>query len=341
MRFARHFSVFLASGVPILDALAIIRNDASDTTLKRVLFEVANSLRSGTNLPAALAAHSYAFPAFFPSMLRAADATGDLEAAFAQTADYLQRDIAAKKKIQAALSYPLIVSCLAAISAAVLIEYVLPRFKTFFSDFRVPLPLPTRILVSVANVLTNSAILTTAAVVVAGIVLAVIGVSQIALGRRLIDTFLLRVPLIGVILRYSAIERFCRILSALVESGVALPEAIRLAAAGTNNHCFEPRLLAARTAMIQGSGVSLPLARTRMFPQAAISMIRVGEETGTLDGRLEEVAEFYASELDDKLKTLTNLLEPVAIVAVGLVVGFVALALVSAIYGVYQHVNVR
>lgn len=337
MNFARYLSVFLSAGLPILGALTIIMDDTKDKPVKKAISQIAESLRVGNNITAAIGATRGAFPESFISLVRAAEATGQLDVVLGQVAKYIEREIEARKQIRSALTYPALVVAFAAVSVTVLVAFVLPRFQKFFLSFHAKLPLPTRMLIGFTNFLTGSKIL----LLEAGLVLILVGIflQLRGPGRVVRDHLLLRLPLVGKVVQFSVVEKFCRILSSMVASGVQLPDAVALAAAGTSNRVYEPRLMAARQTMIDGGGIYAPLASTGLFPPAAIQMMRVGEETGTLDERLNEVSIFYSKELGYKLKALTDMLEPTAVVIVGLLVGFVAVALVSAIYGVYNQAH--
>jgi type IV pilus assembly protein PilC len=151
----------------------------------------------------------------------------------------------------------------------------------------------------------------------------------------------LRIPLIGQIVLYAVVERFCRIIASMVEAGVPLPDALTAAIRGVNNRVFEYALVGVQERMLEGEGLAEPVASTELFPRAAVQMMRVGEETGTLDTQLENAGEYYGRELEYKLKKLTSLFEPAVIIFMGFIVGFVAVALISAMYGVFQGQNVK
>ncbi|MDH4172082.1 MAG: type II secretion system F family protein, partial [Acidimicrobiia bacterium] len=158
-------------------------------------------------------------------------------------------------------------------------------------------------------------------------------------GRRIRDRLLLNGPGIGKLMRLVVVERFCRALSALVQAGVPLPDAVTVSAESTGNLVVQDRIIEAKEAMVRGDGLAGPLAATELFPSGANQMIRVGETTGTLDEQLDFAAQFYAREVDYRLKKFTDLFEPAVIVFMGLIVGFVAVALVSAMYGVFNQVE--
>ena len=336
--FSRQMAAFLSAGVPILDGLRIIETETTDKTLRRVVREVGDSLRFGDSFAGAMAAHEKAFPAFYVAVLRSAELTGELPVVLDQLAGYIERDSEARRKISAALTYPLLVVLMAAVTVGVMTVFVLPRFEQFFASLGADLPLPTRMLLAVTGVLQRwwPVLLVLLVVLVLCVTLGV----RTRRGRYARDWLLLRTPALGDVVRFTVIERFCRILTAMTRAGVTIPEALRLATVGANNLVFERALVTVRGRMLQGDGLARPVADTGLFPGTVTQMMRVGEETGTLDDLLEVVAAYYSRELEHKLKRLTNLFEPLAVIVVGLIVGFVAVALVSAMYGVFNQVDV-
>ena len=337
--FSRQMAAFVGAGVPILDALAIIESEATDKTLRKVVHEVSDSLRFGESFASAMALHEDAFPAFYVAVLQSAEATGELDVVLSQLAIYIERDMEAKRKIRSAMAYPTLVFIMSVVTVLVLTIFVLPRFKRFFESFNAELPLATRMLVSVTDFLSGSWVQLVIALIVGLIGLVLLVVTP--RGRRARDVLLLRLPVAGDVVRFTVIERFCRILSSMVQAGVPIDESLRLAGVGANNHVYARSLATARNRMLEGEGMYRPIVNTGLFPGTVTQMMRVGEETGTLDAQLEAVAAYYGRELEYKLKRLTNLFEPLCIIVVAVIVGFVAIALVSAIYGIYNQVDLQ
>jgi type IV pilus assembly protein PilC len=214
------------------------------------------------------------------------------------------------------------------------VGFVLPRFTGFFKEFHAKLPLPTRMLLEFSDFTQQWwwAIVGGFALVFGSLYLFL----RTERGKLVKDKLLLRMPLFGSVVQYAVIERFCRIISAMMKAGVPLPEAMQAAIEGANNKVYELALIKARESMLEGEGLAGPITQTGLFPHAAIQMLRVGEDTGTLDSQLDSSANYYARELDYKLKKVTSLAEPAIIIFMGVVVGFVAVALVSAMYGVFS-----
>lgn len=334
MHLSRQLAAFLRAGIPILEALELLGEESANVRLRQVLGDVATSIRGGDTFAEAMDAHEDVFPVSYRTMLRAAELTGELDLVLEQLSEYLERDVAARAKIKAALAYPAIIAVLSVVTVLIITIFVLPRFKTFFASLGQDLPLPTRLLISITDGLNASWPFLLVGAIVLGFSSA--GAVRTAGGRLMLDRVLLRTPVLGDIVRYSAVERFCRILSSMLVAGVPMPDAMAVASTGVGSKVYEASLLTARDRMLEGQGISRPLAASGLFPPAASQMIRVGESTGSLDAQLVAAARFYERELDYKIKRFTTLIEPTVIVIMGLIVGFVAVALISAMYGVFQ-----
>jgi len=338
MHFSRQLSVFVRAGVPIMEALEVIGSETTNKMLKTAVLDMIDRLQSGDTFASAAAAHPEAFPNYYIGVLSSAELTGHLDAVLDQLADYLDRDIEARGKVTSAMIYPAVVAFMAVGVVIVLATFVMPKFVVFFKSFKATLPLPTRMLLSGSNFVSHWwwAILS---VIVAGAV-GIIAMRRSRGGKAYIDAFILRLPVMGDLVRTAIIERVCRILSSMLKAGVSLPEALRVTAESANNAVYIKGLNTVREEMIEGQGLAEPLARTGLFPGAARQMFRVGEDTGTLDAQLATAAAFYDRELDVKIKRFTGLFEPLVIVFMGVIVGFVAIALVSAMYGIYKQVKI-
>lgn len=336
MQFSRQLAVFLRSGIPVLDALHIIREEVpKKSVLNSVLADMVEGLRAGVPFSGMVRSHPEAFPPFYVGVVEAAEMTGNLDQALDEVADYIDRDLEARRKITSALFYPAVVLLMSIAVVGILAGFVLPRFKTFFEQLDAKLPLPTRILLTVTNFITAWWPLLVGGAML--VVVALIFAPRTEWGRTMRDKMLLKLPVIGELVHTSIIERFCRTLSSMVRAGVPLPDALVVTSGGTNNVVFRSGLNEVRTSMLRGEGLAGPIAQSGLFPGAAKQMIRVGEETGTLDQQLRTSAEYYGRELDFKITRFTNLFEPAVIIFMGVVVGFVAIALVSAMYGVFNQ----
>lgn len=338
MYFSRQMAVFMKAGIPVLEALEIMTEETSNKVLQRVMAEMADSLRSGETFAGAASQHPEAFPRYYLGILGSAELTGNLDTVLDQLSEYIDRDLEARRRVSSALMYPGIVFVFAIIAIVIITAVVLPRFKTFFTTLHAKLPLPTRMLLSVANFIENDWFFLVGAIGL--IVLLVFWAVATSRGRATKDRILLRLPVVGDLIRTSILERFCRILHAMVTAGVPLPEALQVTGDATTNSVYKRGLFVARAAMMRGEGLAAPLASTGLFPAAARHMFLVGESTGTMDDQLNSAATYFDRELDYKLKQFTALFEPAVIIFVGLIVGFVAIALISAMYGIYRQVHI-
>ncbi|MFZ4518380.1 MAG: type II secretion system F family protein [Microthrixaceae bacterium] len=338
MHFCRQMATFLRAGVPLTEALDELRLDAKNKRLKALLGELLEQVAAGRSLADALAAHEDVFPTYFLAILRASELTGRMDEAFEQLQSYITRDLELRRQVRKAMIYPLILLGLSLAVCLIIVVFAIPRFADFFSDFGAELPLPTRMLMAVADFVQSPAGLITGLVLVAGVVGTVIW-SRTPRGRYVVDGVMLRVPIVSTVVVYSSTERFTRVLGALLEAGAPLPDALPTAAECANNLVFRERIAAVSDGILAGEGFADPLARTELFPRTVIQMVRVGERTGELSTQLEKAAGFYESELSYAVDKLTAWFEPLTIIFIGVVVGFVALAMVSAMYGIYNQVQ--
>src|SRR5436190_6632590 len=336
MHFSRQLGVFIKAGIPIISALETIASEVTDKVFKPALDDMIELLRSGGTFAAAASMHPEIFPAFYVGILRSAEVTGNLDVVLDELADYLERDIDARTRIVSALVYPGIVLALGAVVVTILTVFVLPQFEDFFKGFNAKLPLATRMLLSFTRFMTSWGLL-----IVLGVGVFLVGAGMYfrsSGGKPKRDALLLKIPVLGDLISLAIVERFCRILSSMLTAGVPVPEALAVTGDATNNAVFQEKLTIAREAMIRGEGLAAPLNATELFPTSARQMFRVGEDTGTLDQQMHTAAVYFDRELDYKIKRFTTLFEPAVIIFIGIVVGFVAIALVSAMYGIYRQV---
>jgi type IV pilus assembly protein PilC len=337
MHFSRQLSAFVRAGIPLIEALDVIEEEADDKTLRMVLQGVRESLVTGETFSEALRPYETLFPKFYVDMVRAAELTGSLDDVLRELAGYIKRDLEARNKIKSALVYPLVVLVMAIATVIVLSTFVLPRFKVFFQGFHATLPLPTRMLITFTNFISNDWLY------IIGVLFLLIALPMALVrtrgGRRTKDKLVLRLPVLGQVILFAIVERFCRLLATMMTAGVPLPEAMSVLGDATKNVIFKDGVDEVHGAMMRGEGLARPMADTKLFPGAVIQMIKVGENTGTLAEQLEVSSDYYGQELEYKIQRLTALFEPAVIIFMGLAVGFVAVALVSAMYGIYQQVQ--
>lgn len=337
MNFTRQLAVFIRAGIPIMDALEVIVEETQDKLLRGILVQMVEDLRAGDTFAVSCAGHPEAFPNFYLGILESAELTGNLDEVMNQLADYIDRDLKARARISSALTYPMVVSVLAVVTLFILGGFVLPRFVVFFAQLHAKLPAPTRALLAFSNFFSNywPFLLVGVVIVVGGF----IAFKRTEKGQQQIDRLMLKLPIVGDLTQTAILERVCRILASMLRAGVDLPRSMVITADSANNYVYRSGLTAVREQVMEGQGLAGPIARSGLFPGAARQMFRVGEETGSLDQQLEVAASYYNRELERKLDKVTSLFEPMIIIIMGVVVGFVAVALISAMYGIYSQVK--
>lgn len=337
MHFSRQVAAFVRAGIPLVEALETVREAASNPRMIEILTETEELIQVGVPFSEALARHRDVFPPYYLGILRSAEITGRLDTVLDQLSLYIERDMEARQKIRSALTYPLVIFVMSILTVVILVSYVLPKFTEFFKSFDAELPTITKVLLDIAQFFEDW--WWALGLGVLAVVLVVVQANRTDGGRMARDRLILRLPVIGEVAQYTVIERFCRIIAAMMQAGVSLPEAMQAAIDGANNRVYATALADVRDGMLEGEGMARPIAATGLFPPAVTQMMRVGEETGTLDHQLESAADYFAKELDYKLARLTGLAEPAVIVIMGVIVGFVAVALVSAMYGIFRGSN--
>lgn len=338
MHLSRQVAAFLRAGLPVLDAVHTIGEESESSSVRRMMNQVEDGLRSGERFSDCLDGFPKVFPAYYRGIVRSAELTGELDVVLARLSRYIERDLEARRRIRSAAMYPLVVSVMSVLTVLVLAIYVLPKFEDFFADLDAELPLPTRMLLGFTDFLGHWGWLLVTVVATLALLYAV--ATRTDRGRYARDALLLRVPVLGETIQYALTERFCRVLASMVSAGVNLTESLAVTSDAVRNRVYRRRLAEVTEQMLEGQGIAGPLARTGLFPGTATQMLRVGETTGSLDTQLEVTAEYYETELDYKIAKLTALFEPLVIVVMGLIVGFVAVALVSAMYGIFNQVDV-
>jgi len=337
MHFTRQLAVFVKAGIPITEALEIIGDETADVALQRTITSMVEDLRNGGTLSGAAAKHPECFPNYYMGILQSAELTGKLDETLENLSGYLERELETRAKVVGALSYPGVVMVLAIFTVMILAGYVLPQFKPLFEELNADLPFATRALLFVATLFSTLWFIPFSVTV--AFVAVNLWLFKSARGKLVKDKLVLRIPVIKGIVEYAILERFCRILGAMVKAGVPLPDGMKTTTEATSNSVFRERLEEAQIEMMEGGGFARPLAKTELFPGAARQMFKVGEETGTLDEQLEVASLYFDRELESRIKKFVTMFEPIMIVFVGLIVGFVAVALVQAMYGVLDGVK--
>jgi type IV pilus assembly protein PilC len=335
--FSRQLSTFLRVGVPITDAIKLLQDSSGSGAFRAALEDIQEDLEAGEAFSTAISHHPSVFNELYIDMVRAAEYSGTLDRVLAQIAAYLQRQDTALKKLRSAMVYPAIILVLAVAVCTVLTVFVLPNFVSMFHEFRAQLPLPTRILLGIGVFAQHWRVH-----IVVGLFLFIVAAlifMNSRPGRVFWDYTVIRLPVIGSIVSFSIVERFTRTLSTMLRAGIPISQTFDIAINSAGNIRYKRGLASVKERMVTGDGFSVPLEATGLFAPMMIRMIRVGEETGTLDSSLEQIADFLSEEMDYKVRNMISLMEPALVIAVGGAVGFVAISVILPMYGLLQAVH--
>ncbi len=336
--FSRQLALLLESGTDIVGSLELLQSQVTNRTMKKTIGDLATNIRGGSSLSDAMSRHPQIFPEIYHRTIAAGEQAGNLEVVLRQMADHTEKRIITEKKIKGAASYPIMLVVVAVIVVAIMVVFVLPKFSDLYTAFGADLPLPTRIVISLSKWATNYGLYVLIAIVVLG-VLGYVYIRTPA-GKYQWHKRLLSLPIVGRITLLAELSRCCRIMSLLYRVGLPLPEIMALAIQGSGNQVMAESLTEVREELIQGEGLAKPMARRELFLPLMVQMVGVGEETGHLDNALDTVALSYEVEADDRTSSAVGLIQPVLTIAIALVVGFIALSLLLAMYSIYGQVSI-
>ena len=323
--FFRQFSVMIDSGLPLVQCLEILAGNQENVTFQKVLTDVRSRVESGSTLADAMREHPKIFDQLTVNMIEAGETGGILDTILQRLAGYVEKAVKLKAAVKAALIYPVAVVGIAAIVITLLLWKVVPIFANMFAAMGVELPLPTRIVVGLSTFIGRFGWVFV--VMAVGVFYGFKRIYASEGGRYAIDKTLLRLPVIGDLLRKIAVARFTRTLGTLITSGVPLLEAMSITARTSGNAVVERAILNVRKSVEEGRNMTDPLRESGVFPNMVTQMIAVGEQTGAMDAMLQKIADFYEAEVDDAVKNMLTLLEPVIIAFLGATVGGIVIAM--------------
>ncbi|MCX7698057.1 MAG: type II secretion system F family protein [Candidatus Goldbacteria bacterium] len=323
--FARQFSTMIGAGLPVLQSLNILIEQTEDKVFKEILTKVRDDIGSGTNLSDAMSKFPSVFDSLFCNMIKAGELSGALDQILERLATYLEKAEALKQKIKGAMMYPITISIIAILIVILLMVKVIPTFKTVFESFGTGLPTPTKILISISEFEQRWAIFQVGALVAIGFIVSVLRRTQ--RGGYIIDSYLLKLPIFGQLVKKSTVARFSRTLGTLLKSGVQILDALETVARSAGNKVVEKALMDTRNAVREGQSLTEPLKATGLFPAMVIQMVSVGEETGKLDEMLLRMSDFYDQEVDNAVEALMSMLEPLIMAFLGVVIGGIVIAM--------------
>ncbi|MBI3312491.1 MAG: type II secretion system F family protein [Candidatus Omnitrophica bacterium] len=328
--FARQMATLVDAGIPIVGGLEAVADQLENKSLQQTVLRVREAVENGTNFTSAIAKENTVFSSLFVSMVRAGEASGHLSEVLSRLATYLEKSAALQRKVKSACVYPVIVIGMAAVITGVLMLKVIPAFKDIFMTLGADLPLPTKILIAVSDLLQRGFFPLLAAGFLG--VLAFRRAIKTPAGQLRRDRLLLKLAIVGPIVRKVAIAKFARTLSTLISSGVQILSALEIVADSAGNRVVAEAILKVRVSIREGENIAGPLAASGVFPPMVVRMIAVGEQTGRLDEMLVKVADFYEDQVDTAISGLTSALEPVIIAVLGIVVGSIVLAIFLPIF---------
>ncbi|MFH0942501.1 MAG: type II secretion system F family protein [Chloroflexota bacterium] len=335
--FCRQVAMLFESGIDIVTALELLKSQETNRIFRKVLAEIISELRGGSRLSTAIKKYPDVFPPICHRLLSVGERTGGMETVLRQIADYMEKELNARKGVKNALLYPVIVTVLAVAVVGVLVTFVLPAFTSLYRNLSIELPAQTRLLLNSVDFLNTYGLhlLAGLGTVVAG----AFGYVRTKKGRYVWDSISLKMPLFGRINLLAELASFCRSLALLFKAGLPLTEIMSLLIEGSNNQVVKEALRDVEKGMFSGEGLSQPMAKKQIFLPMLVLMVRIGEETGGLDTNLLALAESYEVESQEKTKVLIAMIQPVTTVVIGGVVAFITLSLVQAMYSMYGQLG--
>jgi type IV pilus assembly protein PilC len=335
--FTRQFATMINAGLPLVQSLNILASQTENKTLAEVTKAVVYDVESGNTLADAFSKHPKAFSGLYVNMVAAGEAGGILDTILLRLATFLEKNDALVRKVKGAMIYPGVIISVAAIAICILLVFVIPTFQTMFSSAGLELPLPTRVVIGMSDFLIGYwwAILGA----IGGAIFGLKSYYATAPGRLQIDALMLKAPILGDVIRKSAVSRFTRTLGTLVSSGVSILEGLEITAKTAGNQVVHNAVMESRQSIAGGETIAAPLERSKVFPPMVISMIAVGEQTGGLDEMLSKIADFYDEEVDVAVSALLSLMEPAMIVCLGVIVGGMVIAMYLPIFDMMNAVQ--
>jgi type IV pilus assembly protein PilC len=335
--FTRQFSVMIDAGLPLVQCLEILGGQQEHKTFKRTLIQVRQDVESGSNLADAMRKHPKVFNDLFTNMVAAGEAGGILDTILQRLATYIEKAVKLNSQVKSAMIYPVAVISIAGIVVAIILWKVIPVFASLFASLGAELPMPTRVVIALSHFIGDywwAMILLTVSTIYG-----LRRYHETYKGKRVLDGLLLKMPVLGMLLRKIAVARFCRTLSTLTSSGVPILDGLQITARTAGNSVVEDAIMATRKSVEEGKTISEPLGDTDVFPSMVVQMIAVGEQTGALDTMLSKIADFYEDEVDTAVAGLMKLLEPVLIAFLGVAIGGIVIAMYMPMFSLIGQIG--
>jgi len=335
--FVRQFATMIDSGLPLVQCLEIQAAQASNPTLREELAVIKDAVESGSTFADALKKYPKTFDELFQNLVAAGEIGGILDTILNRLAAFLEKADKLRRQIKGAMSYPVIVICVAGIVIALLLIKVVPTFEKMFEEFGGALPAPTQVVIDLSNFLLANGIYLFAGIV--GFFFVARTFVRTTKGRFITDAVVLKLPVFGDLLIKVAVARFCRTLGTMVSSGVPILEGLDICSRTAGNKVIERAVIGAKDAISEGRDIATPLAESKVFPAMVTQMISVGESTGALDIMLNKIADFYEDEVDQAVENLTSMMEPMIMAFLGVVVGGFVIAMYMPIFSMASNIQ--
>jgi type IV pilus assembly protein PilC len=328
--FVRQFSVMIDAGLPLVQCLDILGSQEEDKNFAAVILQTRTDVESGASLADAMRKHPKTFDSLFTNMIAAGEAGGILDTILKRLATFIEKAVKLKGQVKSAMVYPVAIIIIAAVVVTVILWKVIPTFAAMFSGMGAQLPLPTRIVIALSNGIVRYGVFVI--IGLGGVLYGLRRYYATEAGRHQIDAIVLKLPVLGLLMRKIAVARFCRTLATLISSGVPILDGLEITAKTSGNAIVEDAIMVTRKSIERGETISAPLKETGVFPPMVTQMIGVGEATGALDEMLAKIADFYEEEVDVAVAGLLTLLEPIMIAVLGAVVGGIVIAMYMPIF---------
>ncbi len=328
--FTRQFSVMISAGLPLVQCLSLLSSQSENKTFAKTIGEIRQSVETGDTFSDALRKHPKVFDTLYGNMIEAGEVGGILDTILVRLADYMEKAMKLKAKVKSALVYPLAIVVIAVVVVAFLMIFVIPTFVSMFAEMGGSLPGPTALVMHISDLFVNHWWKMILALVV--FIFVFKRFYQTEKGMLMVDTYALKAPVFGPLIRKVAVAKFTRTFGTLTSSGVPIIQALDIVARTAGQKVVENAILGTIDSIKEGQTLAAPLSRSKVFPPMVVQMIDVGEETGALDTMLEKIADFYDDEVDAAVEALTALLEPMLMVFLGVVIGFIVIAMYLPIF---------
>jgi type IV pilus assembly protein PilC len=329
--FTRQFATMIGAGLPLVQALEILSKQTENSSFAKTIGDIKSDVEGGSTFADALRKFPRIFTDLYSNMVAAGESGGILDTILVRLATYIEKSQKLKRKVKGAMVYPSVVITVAILVIAIIMIFVVPTFGKMFSQLGGTLPAPTQLIINISNFLSGIGGLIILACII-GTVVFVVQFRRTEVGQIVTDRLLLKVPVIGILLRKVAVAKFTRTLGTLVSSGVPILDGLNITARTAGNKVIEKAVFEVRQGVSEGKTIAEPLSQSKVFPPMVNQMISVGESTGALDNMLGKIADFYDDEVDQAVANLTSMIEPLLMVFLGGTVGFIVVAMYLPIF---------